>query len=211
MTDQHIIKPAAAEQTPAPFSNDLALESSMRAAKALNSSSIVPESFQGARNMGNVLIALELAQRLGTSPMAVMQNLHIIHGKPGFSAQFMISVVNSCGRFSPLRFRMTGEGDGRQCIAYATDLESGETVEGPAVSIAMAKAEGWLNKSGSKWRSMPELMLRYRAAAFFSRLYAPDLMMGFMTTEELADIRAQNKHAAADALMKKLQGKEQEK
>ncbi len=211
MTDQHIIKPAAAEQTPAPFSNDLALESSMRAAKALNSSSIVPESFQGARNMGNVLIALELAQRLGTSPMAVMQNLHIIHGKPGFSAQFMISVVNSCGRFSPLRFRMTGEGDGRQCIAYATDLESAETVEGPAVSIAMAKAEGWLNKSGSKWRSMPELMLRYRAAAFFARLYAPDLMMGFMTTEELADIRAQNKRAAADALMKKLQGKEQEK
>ena len=184
-----------------PFSNDTALESSMRVAKALASSSIVPKEYQGAGNIGNTLIALEMSNRLGVSPLAVMQNIHIIHGKPGFSAQFLISVVNSCGRFSPLRFEVSGQGDDTQCRAYATDLESGEVVKGPAVSIAMAKAEGWFSKSGSKWKTMPELMLHYRAAAFFARLYAPDLVAGFMTSEELQDIRKRNKQDQATEVM----------
>ena len=187
-----------------PFSSDAALDGAMRAAKALASSSIVPKEFQGANNIGNVLIALELSQRLGVTPMAVMQGLHVIHGKPSFSSQFMISIINSCGRFSPLRFDVSGEGDQRQCIAYANDLETGERIDGPPVSIAMAKAEGWFQKNGSKWKTMPELMLRYRAATFFARLYAPDLIAGFMTSEELADIRRRNSRNRAQELMQTL-------
>jgi hypothetical protein len=52
----------------------------------------------------------------------------------------------------------------------------------------MAKAEGWFAKNGSKWKTMPELMLRYRAAAFFGRLYAPDVLNGMHATEEAEDI-----------------------
>ena len=52
----------------------------------------------------------------------------------------------------------------------------------------MAKAEGWLQKQGSKWQTMPDLMLRYRAAAFFARQYAPELTMGMHTAEEVADV-----------------------
>jgi hypothetical protein len=55
----------------------------------------------------------------------------------------------------------------------------------------MAKAEGWYNKAGSKWKTMPELMLMYRAAAFFARLYTPDLTMGFKTAEENLDAGVQ--------------------
>ncbi len=82
---------------------------------------------------------------------------------------------------------MSGSGDAQQCVAYATDLATKETIEGPPVSIAMAKAEGWYSKSGSKWKTLPELMLRYRAAAFFIRLYAPETTMGLHTPEELYD------------------------
>ena len=35
---------------------------------------------------------------------------------------------------------------------------------------------------------MPDLMLRYRAATFFSRLYCPELTMGMRTTDELEDM-----------------------
>jgi hypothetical protein len=35
---------------------------------------------------------------------------------------------------------------------------------------------------------MPELMLRYRSAAFFARLYAPDITLGMQTAEEVEDI-----------------------
>src|SRR5690606_28728464 len=52
----------------------------------------------------------------------------------------------------------------------------------------MAHAEGWVSKNGSKWKTMPELMIRYRAAAFFGRLYAPEITMGMHTQEEVMDI-----------------------
>ena len=76
----------------------------------------------------------------------------------------------------------------RTCIASAIEKATGEVLEGPEVSMAMAKAEGWLGKNGSKWQTMPELMLRYRSAAFYGRLYAPEMLLGMQAAEEVADI-----------------------
>ena len=157
-----------------------------RVAKMFSQSILVPKDFQG--NLANCTIALEMAHRMGANPMAVMQNLYIVHGKPGWSAQFIIAAVNQCGKFSPLRYEISGTGDDRQCIAWATEKDTGDRLESPPVSIKMAKAEQWFQKSGSKWQTMPDLMLRYRAATFFGRLYAPDLLMGMQTIEELGDI-----------------------
>jgi hypothetical protein len=72
------------------------------------------------------------------------------------------------------------------------DKQSGAILEGPTVTMEMAKAEGWLDKPGSKWKTMPELMLKYRAAAFFGRLYAPEIMMGLYSADEVVDIAANN-------------------
>lgn len=166
------------------FSSVNGFEVAQRMAKALVTSDLVPEQFRGPEKLGNALIALELAQRIGASPMAVMQNIHIIHGRPSWSASFIIAALNSCGRFSPLRFKTAGTGDEKTCVAWAYDVSTKEVLEGPEVSIAMAKAEGWATKAGSKWKSMPDLMLRYRAAAFFGRLYAPDVLSGMSTSEE---------------------------
>lgn len=157
-----------------------------RQAKLLSSSELVPKEFQG--KLANCVIALEMANRIGASPMAVLQNLYIVHGKPSWSSQFIIAALNSTGAFSPLRFSITGEGEKRTCIAWAVEKETGERLESPPVSIEMAKKEGWLTKSGSKWQTMPELMLRYRAATFFGRLYAPQILMGMRTMEEAQDI-----------------------
>ena len=62
----------------------------------------------------------------------------------------------------------------------------------------MAKAEGWVDKSGSKWKTMPELMMRYRAAAFFGRLYAPEITMGMHSVEEIVDIQHEEPNAVAE-------------
>lgn len=154
-----------------------------RKAKALASTDMVPAQYKG--NVANCLLALEVAERTKSSPLAVMQNLNIIHGKPAWSSSFIIAALNACGRFSPIRFKM----DGESCVAMATDRESGEVLEGPPVTIQMAKDEGWYGKSGSKWKTMPELMLRYRAAAFFGRLYAPDILMGMHEENEVRDMQ----------------------
>ena len=158
-----------------------------RVAKMFSASSLVPETYRG--NIPNCVIALEMAQRIGSSPLMTMQNMYIVHGRPAWSSQFLIACLNASGRFSPLRYKDTGvKGtDSEGIIAWAKDLLDGETLEGPEVTIAMSKSEGWFQKNGSKWQTMPQLMLRYRAATFFARLYSPELTMGIRTAEEAAD------------------------
>lgn len=167
----------------------------LRQAKWLAASDLVPQQFRG--NIANTVIALEMSNRMNASPLAIMQNLYIVHGKPGWSAQFIIAAVNSTGRFSPLRFQVQGSGDAKTCTAWATEKATGERLEGPPVSIDMAKKEGWYGKNGSKWPTMPDLMLRYRAATLFGRIYAPEVLMGMRTVEEIADIGESDNYEAA--------------
>lgn len=178
------------------FSDQQSFEIAHKMADALAHSALVPKEYQG--NIPNCLLALDMAQRLGLNPAMVMQNLYLVHGRPSWSAQFVISAINSCGRFTPLRYVLTGEGAERSCYAWALDAQ-GERLEGPPVTIAMAKAEGWATKNGSKWQTMPELMIRYRAATFFGRLYAPELLMGLSTADESEDIAPQVVHVAPEA------------
>jgi len=170
------------------FSGIKAFEDAQRIAKALASSTLIPPQFQGQQGFANCLVALEIANRMGISPFLAMQHLHVIHGRPSWSSSFIIAMVNGCGRFSPLRFEISGTGESLACYAVATDLASQQELKGPTITMAMAKREGWATKSGSKWQTMPELMIRYRAAAFWGRLYASDLLLGMQTQEEALDI-----------------------
>ena len=174
------------------FSSENAFVSVQRMAKALASSTLVPDAYRGEANLGNCIIALELSQRIGASVMAVMQSMVPIHGKPTWSASFLIATVNSCGRFSPMRFRWVGkEGtDEWGCRAYAVERDSNRELVGALVNINMAKVEGWYGKSGSKWKTMPEQMLQYRAGAFWCRTYAPEIALGMHTSEEIQDTPA---------------------
>ena len=171
------------------FSGIQAFEDAQRIAKALASSTLIPPQFQGQQGFANCLVALEIANRMRISPFLAMQHLHVIHGRPSWSSSFIIAMVNGCGRFSPLRFEISGEGESLACYARATDLASEQELKGPTITMLMAKKEGWSTKTGSKWATMPDLMIRYRAAAFWGRLYASDLLLGLQTQEEAIDIQ----------------------
>jgi hypothetical protein len=166
-------------------------EVTQRMAAMYNKSSLVPERYQ--KNVGDCVIAIEMAMRMNANPIAIMQNLYVVHGNPAFSSQFLIATVNNCGRFKPLRYEFRGKEntDDRACRAYSYEIgdsEKSERLEGSWITIGIAKREGWYQKSGSKWQSMPEQMLRYRAAAFWQRVYAPEISMGFLTKEEVEDV-----------------------
>ncbi|VVP56662.1 recombinase RecT [Pseudomonas fluorescens] len=200
-----------------------------RVAKALCASTLVPaqyRAFTEVKSYGkvtghtpnpaglpNCVVALNMAMRMGADPLMVMQNLYVIEGRPSWSSQFIIAAINSCGRFSPLRFDISDPGKDqvvkykatvwkndkkteepretkiqhRTCRAWVIEKETGDRLDGPTVSMQMAIDEGWLTKNGSKWQTMPEIMLRYRAASLFGRLYAPELLMGLQTQEEIHD------------------------
>lgn len=170
------------------FFNLEGFELMQRIAKAFASSDLVPQAYQG--NLPNCMIALDMAQRIGANPLMVMQNLYIVHGTPGWSSKFLIATVNTCGRFSALRYEWKGKpGDPDYgCRAWAVERETGERLDGIWVTWAMVKAEGWSSKKGSKWMTMPDQMFLYRSAAFWQRAYAPDLAMGLQTAEEVKDV-----------------------
>jgi len=220
---------APKQDTPMSLLTGSGFDQLQRVAKALCASTLVPaqyRAFTEVKSYGkvtghtpnpaglpNCVVALNMAMRMGADPLMVMQNLYVIEGRPSWSSQFIIAAINSCGRFSPLRFDISEPGkeevvkykavvwkndkkteeqrettiQHRTCRAWVIEKETGDRLDGPTVSMQMAIDEGWLTKNGSKWQTMPEIMLRYRAASLFGRLYAPELLMGLQTQEEVHD------------------------
>ena len=186
----------------------------VREARAFTSSSMVPETFrdfvldkatgewvENKQALSNCVIALNMAIRMHADPLMVMQNLYIVHGVPAWSAKFLIGLFNTCGRFSTIRYRFNDKRD--SCYAYCRELASGDVIEGPSASVAMAKAEGWMDRKGSKWKTMPEVMLTNRAAAFLIRTTAPELSLGLPMrdeAEDVVDVEAREVHAPSSPL-----------
>lgn len=209
------------------FDSKDGMDALLRAANLLSSSTLVPITYrnktidkqgtisENPNGLANCAVALNMAARMGADPLLIMQNLHVIEGRPSWSSQFVIASINQCGRFSPLRFELTDPGEEteveytytewvdrkpvekkgtlkvrhQECIAWAIEKETKQRIDGPTISIQMALDEGWIQKKGSKWRTMQEVMLRYRAASLFGKLYAPELLMGLQTAEETQDIK----------------------
>ena len=163
-------------------------EIQLKRAEIMSQAPFLPDAFRG--NPGAVLIAVELADRLNLPVMAVCQNVYVVHGKPAFSGSFYISCINASGRFSPVDYEEQMDGDKLTgCRVVVTRRGTGKRVNGPWVTMEMAAREGW-TKNNPKWTSMPELMLRYRAASFFARTFCPDVVMGFSVEGEAEDIAA---------------------
>lgn len=168
------------------FSGFQEFQVAQRMATALASSTIVPKDYQN--NLGNCIIALEMANRLNTSPMMVMQNLYIVNGRPAWSSQYIVAMINASRKYkTELQYELIGTGMDMSCYAYAED-HNGHAVKGPTITMQMAQDEGWLDRNGSKWKTMPEVMIRYRAASFFGRLNCPDMIMGIYSTDEVIEI-----------------------
>lgn len=170
------------------FGNIEQFETAQRMAKLLAASDYVPDTYRG--NPANCTIAIDVANRMGISPLMVMQTLYVVRGKPSWSGQACKALIDGSGKFSDTEYVYIGSPntDNWGCYLQGIDKKTGKAVKGATVTIQMAKQEGWFNKSGSKWQTMPELMLAYRAAAFFLRTHCPAMMMGFQTAEEVIDV-----------------------
>ena len=166
----------------------------LRAAQMLSQSSLVPQNYQGKPQ--DCFIAAEMAARMNTSPIMVMQNLYVVKGKPSWAGQACMAMINACGKFREVKHVYTGQkgADTRGCYVTAIRISDGEVVNGTEITMAMAKAEGWT--TNSKWRNMPEQMLGYRAASFFARMYCPEALMGLQTYEEVIDSQPKRSGAA---------------
>lgn len=167
------------------WSDTKSMNAAMKVANLLAKSQLLPEQYIG--HPENCLIAIDIANRMRVSPLLVAQNLYIVRGKPGWSGSFAISAINNCGKFSPLDFVYTENGGGG-CYAQATRLSDGKLLKGTEITLDMARNEGWSTKPGSKWLTMSEQMLAYRAGSFFARAYCPEVLLGVQTIDEIQDV-----------------------
>lgn len=98
------------------FFDPVQFDTMQRVCKLFASSELVPDMYKVTEKnpiekaMANCMIAIEIAQRIGASPLMVMQNMVPIYGKPSWSSKFLVATVNTCGRFKPLKYRFTEKG-----------------------------------------------------------------------------------------------------
>ena len=202
-----IVEQATQLTTNSVWENKDSFNQLLRAAQMLSQTSIIPQSYQGKPQ--DCFVAIEMANRMGVSPMVVMQNMYVVKGKPSWAGQACTMLINSCGKFKDVKHIYTGEKGkpNRGCYVTATRISDGSQVDGVEVTMQMAQSEGWT--SNSKWRNMPELLLAYRASAFFARVYCPEAMMGVQTAEEVYDADSTPINAAA-SLTAALKGETEE-
>lgn len=181
------------------MSNDLItaevqrFELEQRKAKAFSLSAFFPRHLMGQGPNGaqisvaNATIVYDIAYRMNLSPLEVAQSIFIIQGKPSFETKFLVARLNTSGLLKG-RLNTIVSKDGQSAYCEAIDAQTGAVLRGTTITMEMAKREGWLGKNGSKWQTMPTLMLKYRAQSFFINEFFPEVRLGLRTKEEVQDI-----------------------
>ena len=136
--------------------------------------------------IGAAIIVLDLAQRMNLGALEVAQSIYIIHGKPSFETKFLVARLNSSGLLKG-RLNTILSPDGQSAHCEAVDAQTGQLLRGTTITMDMARREGWLSKNGSKWQTMPELMMKYRAQSFFINEFFPEVKYGLKTSDEAED------------------------
>lgn len=165
-------------------------ELEQRKAKAFVATDFFPAHLRKGNetaNIGTAIIVLDLAQRMNIGALEVAQSIYIIHGKPSFETKFLVARLNSSGLLKG-RLQTIVSPDGNSAHCEAIDAQTGQLLKGTTITMEMARREGWLSKNGSKWQTMPELMMKYRAQSFFINEFFPEVKYGLKTSDEAEDI-----------------------
>lgn len=165
----------------------------LNVAAALANSSIVPKAYQ--RQEGNVLIALDMAQRLGCAPLMVMQNVYVVQGNPALSGKFAIAMLKRSSLYRRIEFVYLNGTDWQGGMKVVGHRWDGSQDVGPEITPELVKRSGWMDKPGSKWQEMPEQMYRYRAASWFVNSCCPEVLMGVPTVEDVEDAEPELREA----------------
>jgi hypothetical protein len=158
------------------------IEDAYRFAKAVALSGFAPK---GMEKPESIVVAVQLGMELGLTPMAALQNIGVINGRPGIYGDAALALVRASGECASYSQKMEGEGDKRTAVVISTRKGS-EPLE-TRFSVADAKLAGLWGKSGP-WSQYPERMLLFRARGFNLRDNFGDVLKGLRTHEELRDI-----------------------
>lgn len=144
----------------------------MTYAKALAHASLLPRAYRD--QPANVLLAMEYGDALGLSPIAAIQGVHVIDGKPTASASLIGALVRRAGH----RLRVETSPDGTSATATIIRADDPDFPFTCTWTMDRARAAGLLGKSGGSWSAYPQAMLKARAITEVARDACPEVLSG---------------------------------
>jgi hypothetical protein len=158
------------------------LEDAFRFAKAVCLSGFAPK---GMEKPESIVVAVQLGLELGLTPMAALQNIGVINGRPGIYGDAALALVRASGLCE--NYTQKEEGAGDTLTAVVISKRVGSDALETRFSVSDAKLAGLWGKGGP-WSQYPRRMLLFRARGFNLRDNFGDVLKGLRTTEELGDL-----------------------
>lgn len=153
-------------------------------AKTIAESTFCPKDMRG--RAGDVLAAIQFGSELGMSPMAALQGIAVINGRPSLYGDALMALVLS----QPDVIDVVEELDEKTMTASCTVIRQRGARERSITrtfSMADAQKAKLAGKSGP-WTDYPKRMLAMRARSWALRDACPDILRGMVAQEEAQDI-----------------------
>ncbi len=164
------------------------LEDAYRFSKCVAVSGWAPK---GMDKPESILIALQHAAELGLPPLAGLQNIAVINGKPGIYGDAALALVRKSGLLESYKEEEVGTRGKDDWGIRVTVKRVGNDLHSDSFTVADAKAAGLWGKAGP-WTQYPKRMLKFRARGFVLRDIFGDVLKGLHTVEELQDLPEKN-------------------
>lgn len=164
------------------------LSTRMQYAKALAAASLLPAAYRN--KPANILLAIEYGDALGLSPMAAIQGIHVIDGKPTASAAMIGALVRRAGH----RLRVKVNDAGTMAKATITRSDDPDFEFESLWTLDRAQAAGLVGKGS--WKSYPAAMLKARAITEVARDACPEVLSGVQYTAE--ELGADDEHVTVE-------------
>ena len=156
------------------------MDEALRLAEFMGRARTVPKHLQDSP--GDCLMVVELAMRWGMSPFAVAQGTSVISGKLMIEGKLVAAAVESSGAIvGHIDYDFAGEGEGRTITVSAT--RRGET-NPRTVTIALKEAR----TNNEMWKRQPDQQLVYHGVRVWARRWAPAVILGVYSREEMGPV-----------------------
>ncbi|AFC86359.1 recombinase RecT [Frateuria aurantia] len=164
----------------------------MQLAEFMAKSDLLPPHLKGRQ--GDCLLVVMQAQRWGMDALSVAQCTSVVHGRLCYEGKLVAAALYSQKAIDGrLHYEISGHGQDASIVVTGTPRGTGQTqsVSGSVRkwrTITMKKQDGAPPKRvDNAWDTIPEDMLVYRGTRQWARRYAPEVMLGVQTPDEVDD------------------------
>lgn len=154
-----------------------------RLSMVIGASRMCPKDFDTPEK---VAVAIMHGLEVGLSPMAAMQSIAVINGRPSLWGDAVLGLVRASGLLEIFKEEVTGEGDRMKAVCIVKRKGDTEQIISEFTAEDAKRANLW-GKSGP-WTQYPKRMLKMRARGFALRDGFPDVLRGLHVAEEQRDI-----------------------